>query len=72
MPEYVRVSDKETRHHYTITRERFDGSPDLWDELKQPATDAAGDPLPPKYRTSVSTETEKRAGSTATSEKENS
>lgn len=72
MPEHVRVRDKETGHHYSVTREQFERTPDLWVELKQPATDSVGDPLPPKYKTTVSTETAKRAGSTATSEKENS
>ena len=66
MPEYVRVRDKETGHHYSVTRERFDSAPELWQELKQDATDSAGDPLPPKYKTTVSTEAEKKAGSTAT------
>ena len=70
MPEYVRVSDKETRHHYTITRERFERSPELWNELKQPATDSAGDPLPTKYRTTVSAEADKQAAKSAKSEKE--
>lgn len=70
MAEYVRVSDHETRHHYTIARERYERSPELWDELKQPAVDAAGDPLPPKYRTSVSAEADKKAAKSATSEKE--
>lgn len=69
MAEYVRVKDKETGHHYTVTRERYDSSPDLWQELKQDAVDTAGAPLPPKYHTSVSTEATKRAG-TAANEKE--
>ena len=69
MPEYVRVSDKETRHHYSVTRERFEASPELWDELKQPATDAAGDPLPPKYRTTVSQAAEQKPSKSVESEK---
>lgn len=73
MADYVRVRDKETGHHYSITRERYDRSPDLWQELKQPATDSVGDPLPPKYKTTVSVEAEKKASRTAaTSEKETS
>ena len=63
MTEYVRVRDKETGHHYSLPRERYDQSPDLWQALKQPATDAGGDPLPPKYHTSVSQEAEKKAES---------
>lgn len=71
-PEYVRVRDKETSHHYTITRARYDRSPDLFQELKQDATDAAGDPLPPKYHTSVAkSASEKKAATSANSEKEN-
>lgn len=70
--EYVRVRDNETGHHYSIAKERYDQVPHLWTELKQDATDAAGDPLPPKYKTTVSTETEKKAAKPATSEKENS
>lgn len=70
MPEYVRVRDKETGHHYTVTRQRFDSNPDLWNELKQDAVNSAGDPLPAKYKTSVSTEAGKQAGNTAT-QKEN-
>lgn len=73
MAEYVRVSDKETRHHYSVPREQYDATPELWDELKQPAADAAGDPLPPKYHTSVAKSApEKQAAKPATSEKENS
>ena len=70
MPEYVRVRDKETGHHYSITRERFDRTPDLWQELKQDAADAAGAPLPPKYKTTVSAETAKRAATSANTDKE--
>lgn len=65
MADYVRVKDKETGHHYSVTRERYDRSPELWQELKQDAADAAGEPLPPKYHTSVSVEATKRAGSAA-------
>lgn len=70
MAEYVRVRDKETGHHYSVTRERFERTPDLWQELKQDATDSVGEPLPQKYKTTVSTETAKKAGTAAT-EKEN-
>lgn len=61
MPEFVRVKDKETGHHYSVSRERYDRSPELWDRLKSPAVDAAGAPLPMKPRTSVSTEAAKRS-----------
>lgn len=73
MPEYVRVRDKETGHHLTISRSQYDRESDLWQELKQPATDAAGDPLPPKHHTSVSAETGKKASqSAATNQKKES
>ena len=65
MPEYVRVRDKETGHHLSIPRAQFEREGDVWQELKQPATDAAGEPLPPKYHTSVSSETEKKASQPA-------
>lgn len=70
MPEYVRVRDKETGHHASILTDQFD--PELWQELKQDATDAGGDPLPPKHKTTVAdTATAKQAAKPATSEKEN-
>jgi hypothetical protein len=72
MPEFVRVRDKDTGHHYSINKEKYDRTPDVWELLKQDAVDAAGDPLPMKPKTSVSSEAAKKAGSTATSEKENS
>lgn len=50
MSEFVRVRDKDTGHHYTVSRERFDQNPDLWQELKQPALGNDGLPRPPKYR----------------------
>ena len=69
MSNYVRVRDKESGHHYTVSRSRFDTNPDLWQELKQPATDSAGTPLPPKYKTTVAKQvTEKQAAKPATSE----
>lgn len=49
MTEYVRVADKETGHHVSITRSRFDANPDVWRELKSDATYADGTPRPPKY-----------------------
>lgn len=70
MADYVRVRDKETGHHYTVSRDRYERTPDLWQELKQPATDSAGDPLPPKFKTTVSAEAAKKAGSTADTDKE--
>ena len=72
MPEFVRVRDKETGHHVSITRDQFDREADAWQELKQDATDAGGDPLPPKYKTTVAdSATVKQAAKPATSEKGN-
>lgn len=71
MSDYVRVRDKETGHHVSILRSQFEQDGDVWQELKQPATDTGGAPLPPKFHTSVSAETEKKASqSAAGSEKE--
>lgn len=71
MPEYLRVRDKETGHHYSVTRESFDANPDAWQELKQPATDSAGDPLPAKHKTTVAdSATDKQAAKSANTDKE--
>jgi hypothetical protein len=71
MSKYVRVRDKETGHHYTVTRARFDASPDLWQELKQPATEPSGDVRPPTYKTTVAEAAAgKKAAKPATSEGE--
>lgn len=50
---YLRVKDKETGHHLSITQEHYDRDPDVWDVVKSDATYPNGDPLPPKYRTTV-------------------
>ena len=71
MPEYVRVTDKETGHQYSVTRERFDASPQLFRELKQDAARPDGTPLPPVYKTPDADQAPaKKAGSSANSEKE--
>ena len=71
-PEYVRVRIKETGAHKSIPRATFERSPELYSELKQPATLSDGRPLPDKTKTSVSTEAGKKASQTAatTTEKE--
>lgn len=51
MSEFVRVRDKVTGHHFSMPVSGFD--PDEVVELKQPATNSDGDPLPPKYKTTV-------------------
>jgi hypothetical protein len=70
MDEYVRVADKETGHHLSIPKARFDAEPDLWRELKSDATYADGTPRPPKYKTDVSTEAAKKSGNQAAEIKE--
>lgn len=71
MAEFIRVSDKETGHHLSIRRSTFDANPEAWRELKQDATYADGTPLPPKHKTSVSTEAAKKTGGqSADTEKE--
>lgn len=69
-PEYVRVADKETGHHISIQKSRFDADPDLWRELKSDATYPDGTPQPPKYKTDASTEAAKTAAKPAGNEKE--
>ena len=46
MPEYVRVKDISTGHHYTVLATQAKANPDAFQILKQPAVDANGDPLP--------------------------
>lgn len=66
MADLLRVKDRETGHHMTITKARYDRDPSLWQELKSPATYADGTPVPPKYRTSVAASAaEKKAGQSA-------
>jgi hypothetical protein len=46
MPEYVRVKDKSTGHHYTVMAQEVEANPDAYTVLKQPAVNELGDPLP--------------------------
>ena len=62
MADYVRVRDKETGHHLSVHRAHFDRTPDAFVELQQDATYSDGTPLPPKHKTSVSSETAKKSG----------
>lgn len=71
MADYVRVKDKETGHHVSILRSDYERESDLWQELKQDATDGGGNPLPPKYHTSASVEADKKASQSAATEKGN-
>lgn len=46
MPDYVRVRDKSTGHHYSVLKQEADNHPDAYQVLKQDAVNANGDPLP--------------------------
>lgn len=65
MPEYVRVKQKDTGHEVTILRSMYDFAPDAYSLLDKPATNAGGDVLPAKFKTTVATEAaaKKKAGS---------
>lgn len=67
--EVVRVRQNDTGHHLTVTADWAKEFSDGYTVLKQPAVDASGEHLPPKYKTTVSTEAaQKKAASTAVKE----
>ena len=51
--EYVRVADKETGHHVSITRRRYESNPDAWRQVESPAVYPDGTPRPPKYKVTL-------------------
>lgn len=54
MTEYVRVRQAGTGHELTVPLAHFDATEDgAYKRLDKDAVDAAGDPLPPKYHTTV-------------------
>lgn len=54
MPDLLRVKQTDTGHELTVTQSMYDFAPDAYDVLKdKPATDGGGNPLPPKYKTTV-------------------
>lgn len=53
MTDYVRVKDNETDHEYSVTVERFNSAKSLFTKLDKDAATPGGDPLPPKYKTTV-------------------
>lgn len=65
MDEYVRVADKETGHHLSIPKARYDADPNVWRLLKSDVTYADGTPRPAKYHTDASTEAAKTAAKSA-------
>lgn len=74
MADMVRVRDNETGHHYSIPRSRFDRNPSAYTELRSPALHLNGAVVAPKFKSSVSSESEKKsttnAGQSADSPKE--
>jgi hypothetical protein len=53
-PDYVRVKAKDTGHELTVPTSHYDANEDAYTVLdNKPATDSAGDALPPKYKTTV-------------------
>lgn len=65
MADMVRVRDNETGHHYSVPRSRFDRNPSAYTELKSPALHANGEIVAPKFKTSVSVESEKKSATNA-------
>lgn len=59
MPDYLRVKDKTTGHKFSIIASAFD--PEAQTELKQDATDVAGNPLPPEYAEQAAGNTKKES-----------
>lgn len=66
MPDFVRVSYRvgDATHHATVLRQEVETNPDAYRELKQPAVDHNGDPLPGEILPESN-------GQTATQKKEN-
>jgi hypothetical protein len=51
MPEYLRVTVKDTKHKLSLLKSVVDANPDAYNVLKQDAVDVAGEPLPPEHHT---------------------
>lgn len=70
MTDYVRVKQADTGHELSIPRDHFEHAPDgAYDEVDKPAVDEGGDPLPPKYKTSVRAAAAKKTTSGQSAEK---
>lgn len=59
MTEFHRVKVVGPDHEVTITDEQLSAQPDAFKVLDKPAVGNDGEPLPPKYKTSVSAEAAK-------------
>lgn len=62
MQTYLRVKQIETGHELTVSQSMYDFAPDGYEVLDKPATDSGNNPLPPKHKTSVSSEAAKKTG----------
>lgn len=71
MTDFTRVKDNETGHEYSVTSDRFDASPDLFTAVDKPATDSAGEPLPPKYKTPLGKKPSDNKAAVSVDKKEN-
>lgn len=58
MPDYIRVTSRATGHESTIPAHRFDAKKHK--KAGKDAVDRHGDPLPPKFRTTVDKEAAKK------------
>lgn len=65
MSKMVRVKQTETGHELSVDSEWAERFAEGYDVLDKPAVSSTGDPLPPKYRTSVSSEAEKKKAASA-------
>lgn len=75
MQTYLRVKQNDTGHELSLSQTQYDFAPNTFTVLDKPATDAGGNPLAPKYKTSASAEAAKKAspsGQKADPPKENS
>lgn len=75
MQTYLRVKQNDTGHELSVSQTQYDFAPDTFTVLEEkPSTDAGGNPLPPKYKTSVAEAAAKKApsGQKADPQKENS
>ena len=66
MTDYVRVRQAETGHELSVPRGHYEAAPKGgYVLLDKAATYPGGDPLPPKYKTTVAQAAEKKAGTKA-------
>lgn len=62
--QYVWAKQAETGHERPITEAMYDFAPDAWELMPdRPAADSGGNPLPAKYKTTVTEAAKKKASS---------